>query len=229
MAFAYEASEVLVVAPHPDDETLGCAGVIQRYQENGNRVHWLIGTEMSPEAGYSDEQISARDKEIKLVTELLGFASVNRLGYPAATLGEVALRRLIQKMAKAFDEIQPNILYLPYPHDAHSDHRIVFEAAAACAKWFRRAALKRILCYEVPSETGFNLHPFATTFRPTTYVRLGQKHLNRKVEVMLEYREECGKFPFPRSPEAIRALARQRGTESGCEAAEAFLLLREYV
>ena len=124
---------------------------------------------------------------------------------------QIALRNLIQKMAKAFDETRPTILYLPYPHDAHSDHRIIIEAAVACAKWFRRPALKRILCYEVPSETGYNLHPSATTFRPTTYVRLEQKHLQRKIDVMLEYKEECGTFPFPRSPEAIQALARQRG------------------
>lgn len=221
--------DVLVVAPHPDDETLGCAGVIQRHQEDGDRLHWLIGTEMSPEAGYTPEQIAARDEEIKSVTRMLRFVTVKRLGYPAAALGEVALRNLIQRMANALDEIRPSILYLPYPHDAHSDHRMIFEAAVACAKWFRRPALKRVLCYEVPSETGFNFHPSAATFRPTTYVRLEPNHLKRKIEAMLEYREECGTFPFPRSPEAIQALARQRGTESGCEAAEAFLLLREYV
>ena len=221
------ANRVLVVAPHPDDETLGCGGTLQRLLEGRATLHWLILTKMSQEAGYSDAEISAREREISVVAKRFGFASVTRLDYAAATLTEVPRRHLIQDLAKVFDEVQPTCLYLPYPHDAHSDHRVCFETGAACSKWFRRPNLQRVFCYEVPSETGFNIHPSAAAFRPTTYVRLTEEQIENKISIMLEYKSECGSFPFPRSAEGITALARYRGSECGATMAEGFLLLRE--
>jgi hypothetical protein len=99
----------------------------------------------------------------------------------------------------------------------HSDHRICFEVGAACSKWFRRLYLQRVLCYEVPSETGFNIHPSAAAFRPTTYVRLSEGQIEKKISIMLEYKSECGAFPFPRSADAITALAGYRGSECGAK------------
>ncbi len=218
---------VLVVAPHPDDEVLGCGGTLQRHREEGAAIHWLIVTQMSREAGYSETEIAARNREIDTVAERMGFASVERLGFAAATLNEVPRRELIQTIAGAFDAIGPDCLYLPNPDDAHSDHRVCFEAAVACSKWFRRLNLRRILCYEVPSETGFYLSPSAHAFKPTSYVGLSIEHIEAKISMMLEYESECAPFPFPRSPEAIRALAQYRGSECGSVMAEGFVLLRE--
>ena len=45
-------SKVLVVAPHPDDETLGCGGTLLRHVAEGDSVHWLIATAMRTDAGY---------------------------------------------------------------------------------------------------------------------------------------------------------------------------------
>jgi hypothetical protein len=99
--------------------------------------------------------------------------------------------------------------------------------ASACSKWFRRKHLRRIMCYEVLSETGFNLNPTAPVFSPTCYIPVDEAFIERKIDIMKTYQTEMAPFPFPRSTEAIRALAGLRGSECGAAAAEAFVVVRE--
>jgi LmbE family N-acetylglucosaminyl deacetylase len=83
----------------------------------------------------------------------------------------------------------------------------------------------RVLAYETISETDFNLDP-QNSFQPNYFVDIS-KFLEQKMEAIAVYKSELGSFPFPRSPEAIRALAALRGSASGFMSAEAFQLLRE--
>ena len=59
------------------------------------------------------------------------------------------------------------------------------------------------------------------------YTNLDPDFVTKKLTAMDIYASEVGEFPFPRSHEAIRALATLRGAASGFKAAEAFELLRE--
>jgi hypothetical protein len=54
-------------------------------------------------------------------------------------------------------------------------------------------------------------------------------HIDRKLELMSIYKSEMGQFPFPRSETALRALAKTRGSQSGFDAGEGFMMLRERV
>lgn len=217
---------VLVVAPHPDDETLGCGGALLRHAEAGDALHWLIVTSMSKAAGYTAARAKARAAEISAVAKDYGFRSVRRLGLPPAGLDAVPLKDVVSKMAAAFKAVAPTVVYLPFPGDAHSDHRVAFEAGAACAKSFRAASVRRVLCYEAPSETDFGLDPTEAPFAPNVFVDIS-RHLDRKLAIMRRYAGELGAFPFPRSERAIRAAAAVRGGAAGLPAAEAFLLLKE--
>jgi LmbE family N-acetylglucosaminyl deacetylase len=102
---------------------------------------------------------------------------------------------------------------------------VVFDAVASCTKWFRYPSINRILAYETLSETDFGLST-EQAFRPNVFVDI-ESFLDRKLQAMEVYKSEMGEFPFPRSREAIRALAAVRGAASGFKAAEAFELLRE--
>jgi len=216
---------VLVVAPHPDDETLGCGGALLRHQAGGDALHWVIVTSM-PSDAYSAALRERRAAELREVARLYGFASTRELGFPAAGLDAVPRAELVDKMSAAFTAARPDVAYLPHPGDVHSDHRVAFEAAAACAKWFREPAPRRVLVYETLSETDAALDATAQPFRPNVFVDI-TAHLERKLEILQRYSGEIGEFPFPRSVEAVRSLARVRGAASGCAAAEAFQLLRE--
>ena len=58
------ANIILVVAPHPDDETLGCGGTLLRHHALGDDIYWLIMTTISEKVGYSKKQINVRSQEI---------------------------------------------------------------------------------------------------------------------------------------------------------------------
>ncbi|MEZ5446132.1 MAG: PIG-L deacetylase family protein [Gammaproteobacteria bacterium] len=218
----------IVLAPHPDDETLGCGGTLLRLKEEGcASLCWVLMTRMAVEAGYDGAAIRRRETEIAQVGRLFGFERTIQLPFSAAMLDIAPTHELVRALAAVFDDLQPETLLLPFPSDAHSDHRRTFAIASACSKWFRRKYLRRILCYEVPSETGFNLDPTAAPFAPNFYIKLEPRDVARKIEIMNLYEGEMAPFPFPRSEAAIQALALLRGSQCGSEAAEAYVLVRE--
>jgi len=217
---------VLVIAPHPDDETLGCGGTVLRHIENGDRVHWAIVTAVKTSHGFSEERVQSRDEEIQAVARSYGFAGVHRLDFPTMTLDTIPKGELIGALGRVVKEISAQILYVPYRNDAHSDHAAVFDAAAACAKTFRYPSVRSVRAYETPSETEFGIRPDDPGFRPNLFIDIAD-HLERKLEIMSIFASELGPFPFPRSDITLRALAQLRGSQSGVSAAEAFMLLKE--
>ena len=217
--------KTLVVAPHPDDEILGCGGTLLRRKAEGAYLGWLLVTGVSEQTGCSAEVAQQRAAEIDKVVKLVGFDQVYKLALPSAQLDQMLMSDLVGKFSTVFQDFQPEEVLLPCRSDVHSDHRLVFDAGAACTKWFRYPSVKRVLAYETISETEFGLDP-DKSFQSNYFVDISE-FLERKLEIMAVYKSELGDFPFPRSIEAIRALATLRGSTAGFVAAEAFQLLRE--
>ncbi|MDA8100057.1 MAG: PIG-L family deacetylase [Nitrospiraceae bacterium] len=217
---------VLVIAPHPDDETLGCGGTLLRHVAEGDSIHWIIVTHAAETLGYSQDFIRRRERELDAVTKQYKFVSRHNFGFPPSRLDTVPLADIIAKLSIVFKEIVPEIVYVPFCGDAHSDHAVVFDAVSACTKWFRYPSVKRVLAYETLSETDFGLNPDRIGFTPTVFTNIGG-YLEQKIAIMREYQGELGSFPFPRSEETIKALAQLRGACAGFQAAEAFVLLKE--
>lgn len=215
----------LVVAPHPDDEVLGCGGTLLRRKSEGGFLGWLIVTSMSAQEGWSDERILQREAEITLISELMGFDEVFKLCLPTTKLDTLPMSDVVSAISSAFKSFKPDEVFVPHRGDVHSDHRVTFDAVAACVKWFRYSSIRRVLAYETVSETEFGLAREAA-FLPNFFIDING-YLERKLEIMNIYQTELGEFPFPRSLQAIRALAQWRGASAGYLAAEAFELLRE--
>lgn len=216
---------ILVVAPHPDDETFGCGGTLLRHRDRGDTLHWLIVTTARGFAGVTPAQVKQREREVEVVARELGFASVHRTMFPTTRLDTIPMADLIGAVGSIFTAIRPQVVYLPWRGDAHTDHRIVFDAATACTKWFRYPGIERVLAYETPSETDFGLRP-DLAFRPNVFVDISP-FLEEKLRLLAVYASEMGVFPFPRSAESVRAMAAVRGAAAGHAAAEAFVLLKE--
>jgi len=216
-------SRILVIAPHPDDETLGCGGTLLRHQAAGDEIHWLLVTAMHEADGFTPQRITERRAEIEAVHNFYGFTGRHELGLPAARLDELPLGGIVRALGDALRSVKPDTVYMPFSADTHSDHGVVVKAASSALKWFRTPGVNRVLVYETPSETGFNLDPASAAFRPNWYVNITE-YLPRKIEAMRQYKSEMGSFPFPRSAETIEALARTRGSLCGHAAAEAFML-----
>ena len=217
---------VACIAPHPDDETLGCGGTLLRHRQNGDSVHWVIATDISTDLGFTAEKVAARNLEIRQVAEFYGFSAVHRLGFPTMHLDRVPMTALVAAVGGVVRAIQAEVLYVPFRNDAHSDHAAVFDAAAACTKTFRYPSVRSVLAYETLSETGFGIKPEDGGFRPNVFSDISGE-LDRKLDVMRAYAGEMAEFPFPRSEVALRALAQLRGSQCGTLAAEAFMLLKD--
>ncbi|MBV8047223.1 MAG: PIG-L family deacetylase [Paludibacterium sp.] len=217
---------VLCAAPHADDESLGCAGALLRHITAGDEVHWLLFTEMQERQGFTPERINGRAEEIRRVANAYGFTATHQLGFPTTELDTVPQSALVGATSKIVTQVQPNILYLPYRHDAHSDHACVFDAVAACSKAFRYPSVKRVLAYETLSETEFSMRPDGTCFKPNHFVNI-QPWIDAKLAILRIYASEMGSFPFPRSDQCVLAQAHLRGSQAGLEAAEAFMLLKD--
>jgi LmbE family N-acetylglucosaminyl deacetylase len=214
-----------VIAPHPDDEILGVGGTMLRRKAEGGEIAWLIVTGISADAGWSHDRVAQRANEIERVAEFFAFDRVDDLNLPAAALDTVPVADLVAEIARVLHAFEPADVYVSHVSDVHSDHRIIFEAAASATKWFRQPSVKRIFAYETLSETDFGLGR-TQGFHPNVFVDI-EPYLERKLQGLSIYGSELGNAPFPRSLEAVRALAVLRGAASGYLAAEAFELLRD--
>jgi LmbE family N-acetylglucosaminyl deacetylase len=219
-------NKILVVAVHPDDETLGCGGTLLKHKAQGDKIFWLLVTSIHTGQGFEESTIRQRGKEKERVAKLYQFDGVEELDLPTTTLAGMPEGELIHKIAIAMQTIQPNVVYLPFSADIHSDHRKAFEAAYSCTKSFRSPFIKKILMMETISETEFAPPLKENAFVPNYFVDI-TGFMDQKIKIVQNYKSELGTHPFPRNTKNIRALATFRGAIAGCEYAEAFMLLKE--
>ena len=221
-------SVVLVVAPHPDDETLGCGGTLLRHIAEGDQVHWLIMTRITEDLGFSAERVLSRNNEIKEVANQYQFELTHYADFDTMALDRYSKGQLINKISDIMNLVMPEIIYVPYRLDAHSDHTAVFDSVMSCTKSFRYPFVKCVRAYETLSETDFGLRPEDGGFRPNFFVNISD-FLDVKIDIMKLYQGEMAPHPFPRSEQSLRALATLRGVVAGCHAAESFMTLREII
>jgi len=217
--------KILVIAPHPDDETLGCGGTLFRHKEEGDEIYWLIVTEISEENGWKKNAVIKRNNEIIAVSKKYQFSDVFHLRLPTTKIDTLRMSDLIVKITDVYKSVQPDIIYMPFSYDVHTDHQIITKALQSTFKWFRHPHIKKVYMYETPSETEFNFVE-NRVFRPSVFINISQ-YLENKIETMKIYDGEMGDFPFPRSEKSIRSWATLRGSQSGFESAEAFELVYE--
>ncbi len=215
-------NKVLIIAVHPDDETLGCGGTLLKHKANGNEIHWLICTTINRSHNYYE----IREKEIKKTKKAYNFDSVHNLRLKTMQVDEYNMSDLVSQISKVINEVKPNIIYLPFKGDVHSDHRKIFEASYSCTKSFRYSFIKKIYMIETLSETEFAPSTKEDSFIPNVFVDI-TKYMDKKIQIMKIFESEISEHPFPRSLKNIKALATLRGATCGCKYAESFVLLKE--
>lgn len=216
---------MLVISTHPDDEALGCGGSLLKHKDSKDDIAWMIITNISEDHGYSAERVRSRQEEIKKVAKKFGFSKTYKLDFPTTQLNSVIIGDMIAKISTVMQEFKPEIIYLPNRSDAHSDHRITFDAVMACTKCFRNPFIKRVLMYETVSETEFAPALPERAFIPNYFIDI-TPCMKEKLEILKIYKSEIAPHPFPRSLRNVEALATFRGAMSGVEYAEAFQLIK---
>lgn len=223
-------AKVLIIAAHPDDEILGVGGTIAKHADDGDSVHIMILSFGYP----SKYDIDFPNKQMVNATKASRLLGLEHEPYFSEIcdikkrLDEIPLSLMIWDIEQYISKIKPSILYIHHRGDANTDHRIAFEVAICASRIISPYLVKEILCFETLSSTE-QAPPFPEyVFQPNIYINI-EKHLEKKIEAMKYYSYELRDYPHPRSIESIRLQAKVRGHESGCKAAEAFMLVREII
>ena len=216
---------ILVIAPHPDDEIIGVGGTIRKRVMGGHNVFVCVVTKAC-EPLYSEEMVMKSRNECIKADSLLGVSETLFLDFPAVMLETVPRYKLNEGILNTILKIQPDEVFIPHRGDMQLDHKMIVDAAMVALRPKYKHVVKRIYAYETLSETGWDIPNTTNEFIPTVYEDISD-FIEEKIEAMKIFDSQLGAFPNPRSLEAIEALARFRGATVSVNAAEAFSLIRE--
>jgi LmbE family N-acetylglucosaminyl deacetylase len=218
---------VLVVAPHPDDEVLGCGGVIARHVDRGDVVYAVIVSKGDVDF-FAPEFVEQARAEAAAAARLLGTRKLFFLDFPAPLLDQVPTAKMAAAIREVIQQVRADIVYLPHQGDIHEDHKAVYRATLVASRPNSFFYPQRLLSYEVPSETEWGAPLSTSIFAPTLFVNTTE-YLNKKLAAMSCYKSQLPPDPEARSLFSINALAQVRGATIGVRAAEAFMIVREVI
>lgn len=222
-------SNIIIVAPHADDEILGCGGVIAKHVSNGSNVYVIIatnGNKGAPEL-FSKEQVDRTKKEAVQSHKLLGIKETIFLDFPAPALNSYPQYKISLALKTVFDKYRPNTIYIPNPGDLHLDHVAIYRSSLVAARPIGDCSIDLILCYETLSETEWTPNsdkPFA----PNYFVDISD-YIDSKLLAMQQYKSQLRDYPSSRSLKALHALSVLRGSTVGQKHAEAFYVERQII
>jgi LmbE family N-acetylglucosaminyl deacetylase len=214
--------KILILSPHADDEILGCGGFISKYSNKNYDINVLILTNANKGAPeiYTSKKIEQIRREAKIANKLVGTKNLFFENLPALNLNNYPIYKISNIIDKYILDINPEIILIPSLNDIHDDHKIIFKASKIAMRINKESNLKKILSYEVLSETEWNENE--KSFNQNYFVSLKKIDINNKVKAFLKYKSQVKKFPHPRSKESIMNLSRVRGSQVFMQYAEAF-------
>jgi LmbE family N-acetylglucosaminyl deacetylase len=225
----YGKQRVLILAPHADDETLGCGGVIQKYIQHGSPVRIVIASftlghskRYKKEAhGYGSYSGKNRFQELKDAMQLLGVTDYHIMfpdretGQPYdSKLDRIARAEIVAHIERHTGEFQPTIMFIP-SITKHQDHEALHQAAIAATRpYFWNGT---VIVYETDGELAF---------QPNLYVPLTDAEMTRKMETLKAYQTQLGTTLHPVHPDSLYHKAKFRGNQVYEAFAEAFQIVR---
>ena len=225
-----KSERILVVAAHPDDEVLGCGGTIARLVSEGRKVFIVIlgegMTSRFPNGNREcDKLVKALHAKSRQVAGLLGAQDVFLHGYPDNRFDTVPLLDIIKSIEGVVEKVKPGAVFTHHGGDLNIDHVIAFRATLTATRPITGCPVREIYSYEVPSSTDWSFGENWQCFRPNVFIELNE-FLEIKIDALRIYDSEIRKFPHPRSPETLNAIAKKWGSMVGIGTAEAFSLIR---
>ena len=224
-----DLDRVLIIAPHADDEVLGCGGLMARLAGQGAVVRVLFMAvdgfhHYGLEGGTTYQQ---RLDEIVDVAKILDFEWDILYGDQdlIEKLDTVPKRDIVDRFESEINQMEPEAILIPSGADYDQDHVVTFDTALAAlrpiAPVFGKWLVPTVLVYESPKIMWWR----EEIPRPEVFLDISG-HLDHKQRALAAYVTQARPSPHMRSPESVEALACLRGKEIGVEYAEAYKLLR---
>ena len=219
------SKSVLVVSAHPDDEALGCAGVIAKHLEYNDKVHLLFMTD-----GVGSRKLRENDAHDRLISakkaaEIMQVSSFTNLSFPDNQMDSVSLLDIVKEIEIKIEEIHPEVIYTHHLGDLNVDHQVTHKAVMTACRPQPGFVIKEIYAFEILSSTEWQT-PSLIPFTPNVYIDI-TKHIDIKKQTLEAYNNEMRQPPHSRSIDNVLRLNALRGNSVGCNYAEAFMLLRK--
>jgi len=219
------SKSVLVVAAHPDDEVIGCGGIIARHVAEGDMVHVVFMANGVAARGQNNSvELQDRNQARDAAQSILGVAHWYALDFPDNRMDSVPLLGVVQALEQIIEEVQPRRVYTHHKGDLNVDHCVTHQAVMTACRPVPGSSVREILTFEVMSSTEWAA-PGVMPFVPNAFIDISA-YLPKKLEALTAYGMEMRPSPHSRSVAHIVALARHRGNCVGIEAAEAFEMVR---
>lgn len=232
--FQIQNQTLLVISPHPDDEVLGCGGLIKRVKDNGGKVYILYMT-VGDTDDYRKNGMSTGDERLKEIEKVAKFLKYDdySIAFPGNkyhlrldSVPQLEIMRVLENGPLSLNKLKPDIVATPYLSDYNQDHRastMALFAAARPAPEDTKPLQKTILGYEsVPTAGWWDTQGKIMN----CYLPLTEKELQVKLDALNLYNSQVRNGSHPRSLNSIKVLAQFRGIESGSIAAEAYFSYR---
>ena len=217
-------SDILIIAPHPDDEILGLGGTISKLSSQGHKVTVLTVSGHLPPL-YKKEVFEEHKRQTIEAHKIIGAHKSIFLEIPATFVKDEPVAELNGKIYEVLKNTQPKIVFLPFP-DRHIDHKVIFESSMVAIRPLHDSkCIELSASYEVLSETHWNAPAIEPVFNPNITVDITD-HMETKLSALSCFKGEIMPFPGPRSIEAVEALAKFRGTQAGFAYGESLQLIR---
>ena len=212
-------SNILVLAAHPDDETLGCGATISKLSMEGHNIHLMTFTDGVGSRRAGEEN---RNPKLQQVSNILGINQYNSGNFPDNAMDSIPLLDIC-KFIESNINYHPDIIFTHFIDDLNIDHQIVTKAALTVFRPQNGNKMK-IFSYHIPSSTDYNPTKY---FDANSYIDISENNVEKKMESLQIYDEEMRPYPHTRSYENVQNLMKVWGSEVGLEYAEKFKLIRE--
>ena len=216
--------DILVVAAHPDDETLGCGGTLAAHAQAGDAVTVLFladgETARDPSASSEQRYDAARQASV-----VLGLKEPRFRGLPDNRLDTIPLLDVVMSIEEVLREIRPEIVYTHHGGDLNIDHHVAHRATLTACRPLPGSSVRSVFTFETVSSTEWSPVDQGQAFQPRYFVDVSDTY-EAKHTALRCYESEMRPTPHARSLQKTKALAELRGAQCGVPLAEAFGLIR---
>lgn len=218
----------LIIAPHADDEVIGCGGIIRRLIKSGCSVSVIIVTVGDIRFYHSNKVVTQQERtnEFFRAMESLGVTDYKILigGYDGE-LDTLPIKDVVSVLDRSLIEYKPSAVLIPYP-SFHQDHKVVFDASFAALRPSPITdQIKLIAVYEYP----FIHWELEDKVRGGSFYVCIDDEIEDKLKAFDHYESQIRNNKCLITPEAITLWARRRGLESRVEYAEMLRVIKGVV
>ncbi len=224
---------ILVVVAHPDDELLGQGGTINKLAKEYNCTirAVILGEGITSRSNVRDvkkweQELEIHNRNMKEAMETVGYDTYKCYDFPDNRFDSVDLLDIVKVIEGEKRDFRPSVIFTHHGGDTNIDHRLTFDAVMPAVRPMKDEIVKTILTFETPSSTEWQASCYPNSFQPNVFIQLNEEHIDAKINGMECYKFEKRSYPHPRSPEALKTIAKRCGLIVGYDYAEPFMLIR---